>query len=1196
MVVSAAKTAKASPAPAATSGPAVAPRRTAHAVRTPTIALQRRCECGAPAGFSRRCAPCDGFALSPAGGFAWPARSPAPLAGAAAALDVGRVGATPPVPLPLQRQTRVSMPSDPAELEAQDFGRRVIAMREPPATPQSAVKSTSAGAVQRRATQPTLVSQRLAENIAATRTTGTSLPQPVRAFMEPRFGADFSRVRVHAGPDAAALSTQLNAHAFTLGRDIYFNAGQFRPETREGRELIAHELTHTIQQGDIVQRGDAGAAVSERTDRRIHRSLWDDIKKGASGIVNALGDPLQFLADKANMIPGFRMLTIVLGSNPINGAKVDPTPANILMALIEFIPGGGLITQALQNSGVFDKVGNWIAEKVKALVQTASAIKSAVTEFIGSLQVADIADPVGVWNRAKRIFTEPIDRLFSFCKGVITDILKFIKDAILLPLAKLAEGTPAWDLLCAVLGKNPITGENVDGKPDVLIGGFMKLIGQEEIWQNMQKANAVSRAFAWFKGAVAAVKAFVTAIPDKFKQLLTSLTIEDVVLVVDAFKKVVSVFGGFVADFVKWGLEAAFDLLKIIFDVVSPGAFEYVMKTGQALKAILKDPGPFVKNLIAAGKQGFENFRTNFVEHLKGALIDWLLGAVEGVYLPKALTLGEFGKFALSVFGITWAQIRGLIVKALGPKGEAIMKGLEIAFDVVKALITGGLPAVWEIIKEKLTNLKDMVIDAIVGFVKSAIIEKAIPKLLGMLVPGAGFIPLIVSIYDTIKVFIEKLSTIAAVVKSYVDSIVEIAQGNVGNAAKRVEAGFKNMLSLAISFFAGFVGVGGIPSKVKEAVAKLRELVMHALETAVNWLINKAKALFASLFGGKDGKDQPVTGQPVTIKLPFAMKSHPHTLTATISSTSIEVDMASNSGVLYKKIEKLKTQIAARKELKSQERDGIVGYLTDKQKALDFNSVKDAYAKSFGQTYTVLQPTPEFVRQYSLRIVSDLIQFAEVFGFTDLLVSAFVPDPLPNERFIPEPVRSNIRARLYERGSNWNSERDRVFRDGVIAIDAEVATKIVANLVAGDRTAAEAAIKDMKDRGKVLDSAAKEDFKAGVSYVVPRASSYAVDHNPSLAEHWAKMGGNTSSDASRHDAVEGKTLALDLVTRRFNSQKSSRDLSGELQRFKVNAWVGPGFTSEIAKDVSGAPNSDKAVTIDSHSLTYEDGTPFVPVG
>jgi len=807
-------------------------------------------------------------------------------------------------PLIAQTQLRVASAGDSAEIEAQEMGRRIIAMPAlaPPQEPGgeahsnlSPVRRVISGAVQRRAIQPMMASPGVVRGIESTRSGGAPLPSPLRNFMEPRFGADFSSVRVHAGPEAATLSSQLNAHAFTIGRDIYFNDGQFRPETDAGRELIAHELTHTIQQGGAIQRAAAEAPVSERSGESVQRSIWDDIKSGAAGIVNALGDPLAFLADKANMIPGFRLLTIVLGANPITMAKVDPTPANILMAMIEFIPGGGLVTQALQGSGVFDKVGNWIAGKIKALVATVGALKAAVTTFIGSLQVADIANPGGVWERAKRIFTEPIGQLVAFCKGVIVDILKFIKDAILLPLAKLAEGTPSWDILCAVLGTNPVTGEAVEAKPEVLIGGFMKLIGQEEIWQNMQKANAIPRAFAWFKGAYGAVKAFVTAIPGKFKELFSSLSIEDVVLVAGAFKKVASVFGGFVANFISWGLNAAWNLLEIIFDVVSPGAFAYVKKTGAALHDILKNPLPFVGNLVKAAKLGFTNFASNIVDHLKAGLIDWLTGSLPGVYIPKAFSLPEFGKLAISVLGISWAQIRAKIVKALGPKGETIMKGLELAFDVVKALVTGGVAAAWELVKEKLTGLKDMVIDAIIGFVKSAIIEKAIPKLIAMFIPGAGFISAIMSIYDTIKVFIEKLEKIAAVVKSFVDSIVAIAAGEIGGAAKRVEGALGGLLSLAISFFAGFVGLGNVASKIQEAIKKVWDMVDKGLDMAIGFIIGKAKGLFAYLFGGgkeKDGKPAPAGA--LDIDVPFQMSGAGHDLTVEAGPKGVRVRMASD--------------------------------------------------------------------------------------------------------------------------------------------------------------------------------------------------------------------------------------------------------------------------------------------------------------
>lgn len=77
---------------------------------------------------------------------------------------------------------------------------------------------------------------------------GRPLGRAERDFFEPRFGADFSNVRVHAGADAAEASRGLNASAFTIGRDIAFGRGRYAPHTTAGRRLMAHELAHVVQQ------------------------------------------------------------------------------------------------------------------------------------------------------------------------------------------------------------------------------------------------------------------------------------------------------------------------------------------------------------------------------------------------------------------------------------------------------------------------------------------------------------------------------------------------------------------------------------------------------------------------------------------------------------------------------------------------------------------------------------------------------------------------------------------------------------------------------------------------------------------------------------------------------------------------------------------------------------------------------------
>jgi hypothetical protein len=96
------------------------------------------------------------------------------------------------------------------------------------------------------------------------RGSGKPLPKDLRSFMEPRFGADFGGVRVHSGGEAVQLNRELNAKAFTHGQDIYFGAGRYQPGTDAGKHLIAHELTHVIQQTGKVQRApEAPAYVDE---------------------------------------------------------------------------------------------------------------------------------------------------------------------------------------------------------------------------------------------------------------------------------------------------------------------------------------------------------------------------------------------------------------------------------------------------------------------------------------------------------------------------------------------------------------------------------------------------------------------------------------------------------------------------------------------------------------------------------------------------------------------------------------------------------------------------------------------------------------------------------------------------------------------------------------------------------------------
>ena len=151
--------------------------------------------------------------------------------------------------LPLQKKLTINSAGDRYEVEADRVAEQVMGMTEP--------------RLQRRALGSTPTVQRQSEAVVADQvplpvqqalnSRGQPLDAATRAFIEPRFGHDFARVRVYADDRAAESARALNALAYTVAPNIVFGAGQYAPQTDAGRSLLAHELTHVAQQATGLQ-------------------------------------------------------------------------------------------------------------------------------------------------------------------------------------------------------------------------------------------------------------------------------------------------------------------------------------------------------------------------------------------------------------------------------------------------------------------------------------------------------------------------------------------------------------------------------------------------------------------------------------------------------------------------------------------------------------------------------------------------------------------------------------------------------------------------------------------------------------------------------------------------------------------------------------------------------------------------------
>jgi outer membrane protein OmpA-like peptidoglycan-associated protein len=153
------------------------------------------------------------------------------------------------------------------------------------------------------------------------RSPGQPLDAETREFMEPRFGHDFSQVRVHTNAKAAESARAVNALAYTVGRNVVFGLGRYSPHTGVGRQLLAHELTHTLQQqysAGIVQQNFELEPTNNNTYEQ--EAMWaaDQVLMDNTPIINDF-TPIQ---PSIQRVCGSRAIGSPSGCNPVGGVSV----------------------------------------------------------------------------------------------------------------------------------------------------------------------------------------------------------------------------------------------------------------------------------------------------------------------------------------------------------------------------------------------------------------------------------------------------------------------------------------------------------------------------------------------------------------------------------------------------------------------------------------------------------------------------------------------------------------------------------------------------------------------------------------------------------------------------------------------------------------------------------------------------------
>ncbi|WP_211294030.1 phage tail protein [Lentzea kentuckyensis] len=298
-------------------------------------------------------------------------------------------------------------------------------------------------------------------------------------------------------------------------------------------------------------------------------------------------------------------------------------------------------------------------------------------------------------------------------------------------------------------------------------------------------------------------------------------------------------------------VDAAIDAVKGVVNTIRELAAmlrDVLSRAAGVVGDIIKKPVEFLGNLIAGVKGGILKFKDNILDHLRKGLMGWLFGALAeaGIELPEKFDLRGIIKLLASIFGLTWANIRNRLVMQIG---ETAMAAAEKGVEIFQVLTSQGVAGLWQMLMDKLGDIKETILAQVKDFVITKIITAGITWLIGLLNPAAAFIKACKLIYDVVMFFVNNGSRIMKFVNTVIDSVADIVRGNVSGVVDKINDVLGQMVPIIIGFLASAIGLGGIGAKIRSIIETLQKPVNKALD----WVIKKGLTLAAPLIKAAKG-------------------------------------------------------------------------------------------------------------------------------------------------------------------------------------------------------------------------------------------------------------------------------------------------------------------------------------------------------
>ncbi len=562
--------------------------------------------------------------------------------------------------------------------------------------------------------------QNISSQLNSSKGAGSPLPSDTKDQMESSFGADFSGVRIHTDSRAEGMSNALHAQAFTNGNDVYFNKGKYNTTNTEGQHLLAHELTHTIQQGAAVQKK-------------------EQISSTTSGIQRLFDFDLSSLNRYARYIPGWTLFTVLMGYNPLLGETVDRNAVNVLDGLMGLAPLGTLIFNKLQEHNIITDAYDWTLEQLEDLNLTSEGV---VRMFEQAWEEMDFVrtDPfdfnVGVLTRK---FESLYNRVRTFAIRVADKVFTMIKDVLINTVKTLAAAIPGYTLLTKIIHHDPLTDTPVEATTAEIVEEFLLMVGAEQELEKMKETGKLEETATWIDEQLAILDFSLEDISLAFVTAWEAFSVNDLLEPAAALERTVAIFAPFatkVFTFASNVVSKVFELIKQYLLGLLKEAANVV--PGYHLLTVILEKDPFTEEhvprtaenlirgfmgLIPGGEAQFQQMKESGAI---GRLTDWLNAEVEALGLTweyiKNMFLEIWDSFTIenlmdpapafqqiiARFGEPLGRLVRFVVRLVMKVIEIILQLMNFPLDLIQNIISNARQAFADIKKDPIGFLKNI--------------------------------------------------------------------------------------------------------------------------------------------------------------------------------------------------------------------------------------------------------------------------------------------------------------------------------------------------------------------------------------------------------------------------------------------------------------------------------------------------------